>query len=60
MNYTLEDVQNYSQGDIIRLQGKSYRLTKKTTTAIAISRYYWFDRVIDWAGSKIFAQSERS
>ena len=34
-------------GDIIKLDGKSHKITKKTTTAIAVERYYWFDRLVD-------------
>lgn len=48
MNFSWEDVKDYSEGDILKLDGKRYRLLKKTTTAIAARRYYWFDAAIDW------------
>jgi hypothetical protein len=43
-------------GDIIKVDGHNYRITKKAKTAIAVERYYWFDRLYDWVkeiGEKI-------
>jgi len=34
-------------GDILLLNGKKYKLLKKTRTAVASSRYYWFDALFD-------------
>jgi hypothetical protein len=34
-------------GQIIQVSGKSYKVTKVTTTAIAVERYYWWDRLYD-------------
>ena len=34
-------------GSIILVDGKDHRVTKKTVTAIAAERYYWFDRLYD-------------
>lgn len=49
MTYSREEVTGYSVGDIIKLRdGKRYRLQKKTATACAFVRHYWFDAAIDW------------
>ena len=34
-------------GDLLLLNGKKYKLLKKTRTAVALSRYYWFDALFD-------------
>jgi hypothetical protein len=34
-------------GDIILVEGKKYRITKLTRTAVAVERYYWFDALWD-------------
>ncbi len=34
-------------GDIVTLDGKQYVLEKKTTSACAIRRYWWWDRLYD-------------
>ena len=34
-------------GDIIKVEGKNYKITKMTTSALAVERYYWFDRLWD-------------
>ena len=31
-------------GDIIKVDGKNYRITKKTTTALAVERYYFWNK----------------
>ena len=33
-------------GDIIDIDGKKFKITKKTNTAIAVERWYWFDKII--------------
>lgn len=35
-----------SEGDIVTIKGKRYQITKKTSTAIAVRRWYWFDDLI--------------
>jgi hypothetical protein len=35
------------QGDIVKLDGLWYRINRKTTTAVSLSRYYWYDRLWD-------------
>lgn len=44
--YMKEDVLGHSEGDIVRVGGKRYRLQKKTTTACAFTRWYWWDDLI--------------
>ena len=40
-------------GKIIKVSDRNYRITKMTTTAIAVERYYWFDRLYDkWKDRK--------
>lgn len=40
-------------GQIITLiSGDKYKITRKGSTAIAATRYYWFDALWDWATSK--------
>jgi hypothetical protein len=34
-------------GDVIDLGGKSYKITKKTSRNLAVTRYYWFNRIWD-------------
>lgn len=47
MTLQIEFDPTWRVGDIIKVQGKNYRITKKTTTAVAVERYYWFDRLYD-------------
>ena len=42
-----EVVENALIGDIITWHGHKYKLTKKTKTAVAVERYYWFNALID-------------
>lgn len=42
-----DDVKPYNIGQVIVLSGKQYVLEKKTTTAVAVTRYYWFNRLWD-------------
>ena len=42
------DINALRVGDIITLKdGKQYKLTKKTRSAVAVERYYWFDKLYD-------------
>jgi hypothetical protein len=35
-------------GDVIRCaDGHNYKMTKKTTTAVALERYYWWNKFYD-------------
>jgi hypothetical protein len=40
------DVEGKCVGDIIDINGKRFKITKKTNTAIAVERWYWFDKII--------------
>ena len=40
------DVEGQCVGDIIDINGKRFKITKKTNTAIAVERWYWFDKII--------------
>lgn len=39
---------NYEVGQVIELEGRRWRITRKGSTAYAMSRYYWFDAAWDW------------
>jgi hypothetical protein len=48
--HTEEDLfplQYARQGDIVKLDGLWYRIERKTTTAVSLSRYYWYHRLWD-------------
>lgn len=47
MTITAAGLNGLIVGDIIKVEGKNYRIEKKTCTAIAVSRYYWFDALWD-------------
>jgi hypothetical protein len=51
-NYDGAEIEDNDVGDIILLQGKSYKITKKTSTALSIIRWYWFDRMFEKLGRK--------
>jgi len=40
-------------GDIIKVEGKNWRVTKKTRTAIAVERYYFWNRWIDAISARL-------
>jgi hypothetical protein len=46
-NIDLETFDAALVGDIILVEGKKYRVTKKTRTAVAAERYFWFDALWD-------------
>ena len=52
MTLQIEFDPTWKVGDIIKVQGKNHRITKKTTTAVAVERYYFFDRWLDRLGRK--------
>ena len=47
MYFDRETVKNVSEGEVFILAGKSYKLLIKRSKCIEVSRYYWFDKVID-------------
>lgn len=49
-----EIVRRDQVGDVFtHTDGHRYKVTKKTTTAIAVTRHYWFDALFDWLIKKI-------
>ena len=49
-----EIVRRDDVGDVfINTDGHRYKVTKKTRTALAVTRYYWFDAAYDWIVSKV-------
>ena len=40
------DVKGKSVGDIVKIEGKNFKVTKKTRTAVTVERWYWFDNII--------------
>jgi len=53
MDITLEYDPYLSVGDIIKVEGKNWRVTKKTRTAIAVERYYFWNRWIDAISARL-------
>jgi uncharacterized protein YkvS len=51
----IELIHRSSVGDIVTFtDGKRYKIEKKTTTACAVTRYYWFHEWLDkWKGSNV-------
>ena len=47
MTLQIEKNSNWVVGDIIEVEDRTYKVTKLTRTAIAVERYYWFDRLYD-------------
>lgn len=42
------DVDELNVGDIIKLKdGKDYKITKKTKTALAVERWMWYNKIIE-------------
>ena len=48
------DVDGKNVGDIVSIDGKNYKVTKKTRTAVAVERWYWFDNII----AKLFKKNQ--
>lgn len=48
-----EVIGSYGVGDVFTHNGSRYKILKKTRTAVAVERYYffdaWFDAFHDWA-----------
>lgn len=53
--YADADIKHRNVGDVFYLNGERIRLTKKTTTAIAVEPYGWLqaaeDCILAWLGS---------
>lgn len=47
ISITPEAVEGVDVGDVFKWQGKNWKITKKTRTAIAVSRHYWFDTLYE-------------
>jgi hypothetical protein len=47
MTLQIEIDPNWAVGDIIKVQGKNHKILKKTTSAVAVERYYFWDRWLD-------------
>ena len=61
MNYisiTYEEVEDVLVGEIFVLRGKRYKLLKKTSTAVSIKRWYWFDDFGVWLCKKLKIENE--
>ena len=43
-----EILANAKVGDIVRLDGQQWRVTKKTNYAASVIRYTWIDALTDW------------
>ena len=52
MTLQIEIDPDWKVGDIIKVEGKNHKIVKKTSTAISIQRYYFFDRWMDKLGRK--------
>jgi hypothetical protein len=48
LNYDPKDLIGHHAGDIIKLHGKNWKLLQKSSTAIAIERYYFWNKWMDW------------
>ena len=47
-NEDFDTIRKSSVGDIVTFaDGKRYRIEKKTTTAASVTRYYWWNRLVD-------------
>lgn len=46
LHYCWEDVKDARAGDVVTIGGKRFLIQKKTSTAIAVRRWYWFDQAI--------------
>lgn len=58
-NYKPEEMIRYAVGDVLKWSdGKRYLLTKKTSTSVAMQRYFWFDAVGDWLRRKFGQRPE--
>lgn len=62
MGFTFEADNPYivRVGDIIISDGKRHKVTKVTRTAIAASRYYFFDAWFDWMKGKLAKDTDLS
>lgn len=55
-----EIVRRDDVGDVfIHTDGHRYKVTKKTRTALAVTRHYWFDAAYDWIVCKVQAWRQK-
>lgn len=47
LNYDPETFRYAKVGDIVTIDGRRHKLTRKTLTAVAVERYFWFDALFD-------------
>jgi hypothetical protein len=47
LNYGPDTFRYAKPGDIVSIDGRRHKLLKKTTTAVSVKRYYWFDALFD-------------
>lgn len=55
MTMEASDVHGFAVGDVITWSGdgKQYKITKRTITAVAIVRYWWYQRLYDLVRRKV-------
>ena len=53
LNVSYEEVEDVVVGDIFSIRGKRYKLLKRTTTAISVVRWHWYDDVTVWMQKKL-------
>lgn len=58
MNISYDAIKQYVPGDVFQVNGKTYKLLKKTTTAVAVERYYWWDAAADWVWRTVGSSDE--
>ena len=54
MTYNIDGDCDLEVGSIILVDGKDHKVIKKTTTAIQVRRYYFWDRWLDRLYDKYF------
>ena len=47
-----ETVEHVCEGETFKFEGKRYRLERKRSTAVAVTRYYWWDALYDYLTRK--------
>lgn len=47
LSFTAAVKNDVEVGDVITVDSKKYKVIKKTTTAVSVTRHYWFDALWD-------------
>lgn len=47
------DVSTLTVGDVVKIDGKNYKVRKRLATTVSVSRHYWFDTMVDWIEKRI-------